>query len=354
MVLTLKSLRRYSPKRGNNSHFFTRFFQFFILSLQSLSDFPTASNYNPLENIALHIEYLIQRHDCVVVPGLGAIVAIASPARYDMESDTFLPPTRSLRFNAAISHDDGMLVASIARRRSVKYQEARELLAEAVEAIHRSLRISGEVAIGRLGRLTLGKEGNLTFYPRVSAYEAMRELGLTPLRMSKEVAIPEIAPRSDKYYYIAIHKTFAKVAASIVMVLAVALSFVAWHDYQGPKAVEASVVPVEKIIKAASPERQSKKIASPDTVAASTVMDEDASLPQYHLIIGTFHTETEAQNYAATAAKICGHTLRVLPGGHLYRVALLSSDDKAQLLSVLNDGEKMKDFAGAWIWAQKK
>ncbi|MDE6465278.1 MAG: SPOR domain-containing protein, partial [Duncaniella sp.] len=58
-------------------------------------------------NLSSHIEYLLLRHDCVVVPGLGALLVHEVHARFDADSCTFMPPSRSLGFNPAVTHNDG-------------------------------------------------------------------------------------------------------------------------------------------------------------------------------------------------------------------------------------------------------
>ena len=48
-----------------------------------------------MNNLFKHIEYLLLRNDCVIVPGFGAFIATNLPARIDYEKERFyLPPAR--------------------------------------------------------------------------------------------------------------------------------------------------------------------------------------------------------------------------------------------------------------------
>ena len=44
-----------------------------------------------MERLSIHIEYLLLRHDCVVVPGFGAFINARSEARVDSESGQVYP-----------------------------------------------------------------------------------------------------------------------------------------------------------------------------------------------------------------------------------------------------------------------
>ena len=70
-----------------------------------------------------HIEYLLTRHDCVVVPGWGAWI-VQSVSAVVAGNAAPLPPRRWLSFNASLSHNDGMLAHSLMRAKGCGYDEA--------------------------------------------------------------------------------------------------------------------------------------------------------------------------------------------------------------------------------------
>lgn len=84
-----------------------------------------------MERLSIHIEYLLLRHDCVVVPGFGAFINARSEARVDSESGQVYPMMREVRFNSALVHDDGLLAGSFARKYRVPFAEGRRCSARA-------------------------------------------------------------------------------------------------------------------------------------------------------------------------------------------------------------------------------
>lgn len=330
-----------------------------------------------MDNIALHIEYLLRHHDCVIVPGLGAFVAVSTPASFDIESGLMLPPVRSIMFNAAISSDDGLLANSYARRRGIKYEAARTALSSDVERLRASIEARGSVAVGRIGSLCSSGEGKISFRPALSGAEMMLEMGCAPISLRKQPQTPvketeTPAKRfSDDYYYIPVHKTFAKAAASIVAVIAVALAFLVSPYASHRDQVEASVLPLEKILRLHSDhkddrlktEHQIKATSAAVADIASSNAEETAVVTEdcnseaesvYYLIVATFHDADDAAQYIAASGDDVRSSLRVISHGATHRVALASSADRSEMLQKLNDGAISNRFQGAWIWEEKK
>lgn len=117
----------------------------------------------------LHIEYLLRRHDCVILPGFGAFIAHRNPAHFiESKEVTMLPPHRDLSFNPELRDNDGLLARSICRRERVDYHQALDLIRGAVGEITARLEREGEFNFGRLGRFDM-HDGFLTFEPQPDA-----------------------------------------------------------------------------------------------------------------------------------------------------------------------------------------
>lgn len=101
--------------------------------------------------------------DCVVVPGWGALVASHLPASYTPSGIN--RPTRLIAFNPSITHNDGLLTTSVARRHNLSYDEACKVIADNVTAFRRQLATGTEVAFGRLGFFKNDDNGKLLFTP---------------------------------------------------------------------------------------------------------------------------------------------------------------------------------------------
>lgn len=347
-----------------------------------------------MENLAIHIEYLLRHHQCVVVPGVGAFMADWRSARYDEVSGRFMPPQRVVTFNAAIRHDDGVLVSSVGRRRRVGFAEARDIVGRSVNSILRILESGEEMAFGNVGRLRReSSEGRLIFMPRIDAELSMAISGRMPLDMRRHAAdrdlsvaagapaveapsAPQSRKFSDKNYYIAINKRLAHTAAAVVVAASLVLA-IFLPTYRGVHPpVEASVVPVSRMIesiqgKSASevtdfsekskrstqPEQSDQRSQSYQSSAANQRSQagsiQAGSAAQiadelYYLIVATFHSAEDAQKYVAASS--ASHPLQIVKSGKTWRISAASSADKDSLISRLNDPRMQSSYPGLWIW----
>ena len=141
-------------------------------------------------SIVQHIQYLILKHDCVVVPGLGAFVSRHLGASISADGVTLTPPSRELSFNSLLTHDDGLLIGSVTRREGVSYECARAAVEQEVELIQRRLRHEGELSLPRIGRLMLTEHSTIDFTP-----EELNSIAALPFRGYSEFTLsPLIAP----------------------------------------------------------------------------------------------------------------------------------------------------------------
>lgn len=115
--------------------------------------------------LSRHIESLMLRYDCVIVPGLGGFVTQYVPSRHIAGENLFLPPFRSVGFNQQLTINDGLLVQSYMQAYDTSYPEAVKLIEEAVTQLKNTLQAEGEYELHGIGRLTLGIGGNYEFKP---------------------------------------------------------------------------------------------------------------------------------------------------------------------------------------------
>ena len=335
-----------------------------------------------MNNITLHIEYLLRHHDCVIVPGIGAFVAISRPAFIESESGIYLPPQRYIVFNSAIHTDDGLLANSYGRHHGVSFETAHALLANDIEQLSRTLDRTGVSLIGHIGRLHKSDDGRLSFMPALSVENAMQQVGMyriscikhdsnstTVTERNDEIVSTPGKTFDDRYYYIPVHKTFARIAASLVLALTVALAYIV-KPYNGLNhPVEASVLPVEKVLRLHSHAGQRDKKAQ-NITSQKKFHDSTLSVPTYpadsepaevsvapsdhifNLVIGAFGSEREAERYISQTAAD-SDKMTIHHRGRHYLVVLRSSDDRDELSAYLSDHSVTERFKGAWIWEKK-
>jgi len=183
-------------------------------------------------NVTLrHIEYLTTRHDCVIVPGLGAVLAHWVPAHENVDTGEWYAPGRNYSFNSALTHSDGLLAGSVARALGVSHQRALEMIQTDVAAMQSQLAVDGRLTLGRVGTLTLDEENLISFEP---APEDM----LTPLaswrstwraqRKAADAQPPETAVHETvgehRGVVLDMVKRMGRVAAAVVVVVGVSLA----------------------------------------------------------------------------------------------------------------------------------
>ena len=131
-----------------------------------------------MKELIRHIEVLLLKHSCVIVPGLGGFVAHRVPARYVREENLFLPPHRSIGFNPDLTINDGLLVQSYMQSRNTDYPSTLKLIAQAVEKIKDALKVDGEIELGGIGRFLLKANGKLEFVPTAAGILSPNLYGL--------------------------------------------------------------------------------------------------------------------------------------------------------------------------------
>lgn len=325
-----------------------------------------------MDFLSQHIEYLLLRKDCVILPGVGAFIATNRSSAIDSESGKILPPCREISFNADVKTDDGMLAHSVARGKGCSFEEGRRIVASCIESLTETLGNRGEVHVGNVGSLRLDGEGHIMFSPRYGI-ERMRALwGMKPVSVQPQeepVAVanePASLPERDsRYYYIRLPKRAVRVAAALVAAVGICLSVLLPDGKGGLTARYASMVPVESIadgvngrkdrveapvapvveeapIKADIPAEMAEEAADADK--ADTV-DETGI---YYLVVGTFATEKGARKFMAN----CGDDTLELCGSRtgIWRVAAGKSSDRGELQGMMNSEGFLDRYPGSWIW----
>ena len=120
----------------------------------------------------------------------------------------------------------------------------------------------------------------------------------------------------------------------------------------------ASVMPVESVIPVV---KKTIRIATPPSENDDEHMAfncegsenaEEAEAPKYYLIVATFRTEKEANEYVSEHP-IKNGSLDVVTFGKMSRVYAACSSDKSELFSRLNSESFRNTYGEGWIWAKK-
>lgn len=115
------------------------------------------------------ISELLRGHECVIVPGLGGFLTSHASACIDETTGEFMPPRKSVVFNASLSNNDGILAYHLAGKNNTSYTEALARVNDWSYSILQSLRRGNTVEMEQIGKLSLNAAGNLHFEPDTEA-----------------------------------------------------------------------------------------------------------------------------------------------------------------------------------------
>ena len=132
-----------------------------------------------------HIEILLLNNDCVVVPGLGGFIAHHICAHYEAEEGLFLPPLRTLGFNAKLVIDDSLLAHSYVTAYDISLPDAADRIEQEVAHIKQLLDDEGKVELNNLGSLYKNNEGHIAFAPIEAGILTPSLYGLSSFEMKR-------------------------------------------------------------------------------------------------------------------------------------------------------------------------
>ena len=116
-----------------------------------------------MNKITTHINKLILKHNCVIVPNLGGFITQNVPAKFEDKTNTFYPPMRSIGFNPQLTFNDGLLVQSYMQTYDLDYPESVHEIENSVKEIQNTLNNSGMYDFTGIGKLSRNQEGKLIF-----------------------------------------------------------------------------------------------------------------------------------------------------------------------------------------------
>lgn len=217
-----------------------------------------------MKNLTNHIISLLRLYDHVELPGYGVFALSYYPARLVKESNRFYPPYFSVSFRAEAVSDSEALLASYMRKEQISAEKAKAMLENDLSRLQSLLEKQGAVALPGLGILG-SDEGNIMFTPDLGLNLSLPEIPLkdeveeapsdTPMEIASEADRPEAEIRevipqhyhyhNPSYYYLPIHKTFARFAACLILVIVVGVAALIPLGTINSPSSTASMLPME-------------------------------------------------------------------------------------------------------------
>ncbi len=321
-----------------------------------------------MNSITRHIEYLILRHDCVIVPELGAFIAHYTPAEIDESTGVINPPSRALSFNSDVTHNDGLLASSIARDYATTFDRAIATIAEQVAALKSQIAVSGEFAVGRLGILKQNVEGNLEFEPFTATAISPRLVGLPSFKLQPlHVTTDNTGKKQKRALILNSAKIALRAAASVAVLVGLGLMLSTPVIEHSPemaaftKNFTSTKTATEKIViknapqilsfalpenadavAIVTPKEKSETQLSQAVATPATTADKD----RYFLIVASLPTQSKAEEYIAERHD---SNLTILHSDNRYRIYVASGKSYREVHSILSIGDNAQKYPDAWV-----
>ena len=315
-----------------------------------------------MNNIARHIEYLLQRNDCVVVPRLGAFIIRHIDAHYDSIRRQFIPPAATVIFNPELAHNDGMLAKSIARAGSISYDEALQQVNDQVANLKETLKNEGHADLGSIGSFTLeGKRRIFTpknKYSIVHTLASFAPIAVTTVQMRADDA-KDSSNRSISRAFILRLDNLFRVAASVILILFAGLLCSTPITVDNANITYASVYPAvteaEYPVAAIDEPEIDLFIADVDETPNVNVDDVDSNddfirfdpSDPYILVVGSFDSYAKAKKFMALKSNK-DYKMSVVDMNGKFRVYAATGKSKEDAELALNDRDFAKRYPDAW------
>lgn len=170
-----------------------------------------------MNQIVSHIEFLLHKHNCVIVPQLGGFVVNTIPPQPD-GIGTFRAPQHEIVFNPDLSHNDGLLSELYMKIYDITFDKATLRIKHDVDALKQELRENKQADLGKLGKLRLNENEQFVYVP--SDFVRPDNYGLATATLKPIIQIqPSLSRQDSEKKAIGARIRFTATAAAVVALL---------------------------------------------------------------------------------------------------------------------------------------
>lgn len=361
-----------------------------------------------MKEFSLHIDYLILKHDCVIIPDFGGFVVRREAAKVT-ENGVITPPQVYVGFNPDLKYNDGLLAESYMTVYSISYDIACKKIGDVVQRLNTVLGLRQPVVIGKIGKLLLDDENRLSFIPNsdfsISHPETfgLEALDFKRLAVVAEIEKNEVVSNRKSLY----QRVFAGIgaAAAAVLVFFVASTPISETNNEKqrsgfftdvlsitPSIATKTTVPsenstvnndglqptvellenrVNETVEASGsvslapnaietsvslPKANEKEVvkAQKEEKKQSAVKKEVVKTPRYYVIIGSATSKNEAQKLLRRLQSEGYRTASILNSNERPRIYISAFSDKAQAETyAANFRNKNPRLNDAWVYTKR-
>jgi len=322
-------------------------------------------------DIQKFISDLLSEHDCVIIPGLGGFVGSYLPAQIHPVYHTFQPPSKKILFNINLRQNDGLLANHIVQSGKISFTEANEKIRLFTEETLRVLKSRKYLILPNIGKLYMGKEGNIQFDQDLRANLLPESFGLQPF-FSAPIRPDTTLEKTEKRLQLRseqkelVRKTIPK-PLKWAAILAVPVAAALLLSLAGYDSIKSGSWNYADLISSLSPFSTAEK--KPVRVNVQPVSSQEAppgntsfapakpvqSPPaepqpeQFAVIVGAFRVENNAHKLVKTLNQQGVHAFILdRSSGGLSRVSTGVYNNRNEAEQMMNR-MKSEGFPGAWL-----
>ena len=120
-------------------------------------------------NLGTYIRDLLFDHDCVVVEGFGGFVCQDFNAQINEATQMFVPPSKKVGFQSALSETNFLLERYIVKHQNVSFDTAKALIEAEVVSWKHDLKQGNHIKLYEVGRVYINNENKISFQSDISA-----------------------------------------------------------------------------------------------------------------------------------------------------------------------------------------
>lgn len=307
-------------------------------------------------NISNHIQDLLYRYECVVLPGFGAFLSQKQSAYIDENSNEFYPPKKVISFNRQLIKNDGLLANYISEVENVKYPTANNMIQEFVYDLENSLQNDSKAELANIGNFYLDSEDKLQFEPYENVNFLAQSFGLASynaMPLNREVYKQQAQELEEKAPLLF---TPERRASSILKYAAIGIIALGISSFAGLN-IYSSQVSKHNIAEQQEAESQLQEQIQQatfviDNPLPAVTFEVEKQSGNYHVIAGAFRVEENAQS-KVDELKADGHKARLLGVNKygLHQVVYSSHQTRREAINKLYEVKRSNE--GAWLLVQE-
>ncbi len=304
-----------------------------------------------MTTVAQQISNLLFTHECVIIPNLGALVSSPVSAVRDTEKNLFLPPTKEIGFNRSLSHNDGLLISTLAQQNGISYGKAKVMVEEFVDSLERTIENGGKAQIEKVGTLQKDALGYLLFVADNSESYLTDSFGLSSFHFTPVIPLQKPVVENPKVRRLLQPVGLKQIAASVAILIGL---FAISTNVQNPARNKS--MNTASAISFVMPETavEESYVVEPTEIPVEEEIAAPIEKNSYYLIAGSFKTENQAQRFLNIVHELGEKQAFVLPSpNNRYRVAINGYVGKADALAEMSVYRAKEDFKTVWVLTQK-